>query len=131
MRPAAESVGVVMCYKVNSVQSTRIRPPRSARIALVRIFSLSILALVLCSCADFKGFHLKRAADDDRDNAGHGYVSGSGGKLMCIFMLLFAVRGFAWLLWLTMFPVAGGLIHLLVVLAVISLIVHLFRGRSA
>jgi hypothetical protein len=45
---------------------------------LVRIFSLAILALVLCSCADFKGFHLKRAADDDRDNAGHGYVSGAG-----------------------------------------------------
>ena len=46
--------------------------------ALVRIFTLAILALVLCSCADFKGFHLKPAADDDRDNAGHGYVPGEG-----------------------------------------------------
>jgi hypothetical protein len=34
--------------------------------------------LVLCSCADFTGFHLKRAADDDRDNAGHGYIPGEG-----------------------------------------------------
>ena len=45
---------------------------------LVRIFTLAILALVLCSCADFKGFHLKHAADGDRDGFGHGYVSGSG-----------------------------------------------------
>ena len=52
--------------------------PRRGRIALVRIFALAILALVLCSCADFKGFHLKPAADDDRDNAGHSYVPGSG-----------------------------------------------------
>jgi hypothetical protein len=28
----------------------------SDRITLVRIFTLAILALVLCSCADFKGF---------------------------------------------------------------------------
>jgi hypothetical protein len=49
--------------------------------ALVRILTLAILALVLCSCADsydVLGLHLKRAADGDRDNAGHGYVSGSG-----------------------------------------------------
>jgi hypothetical protein len=55
--------------------------PRSARIALVRIFILAILALVLCSCAesyDVLGLHLKRAADDDRDGFGHGYVSGAG-----------------------------------------------------
>ena len=30
-----------------------------ARIALVRIFPLAILAFALCSCAEFKGFHLK------------------------------------------------------------------------
>jgi hypothetical protein len=46
--------------------------------ALLRIFTLAVLTLVLCSCADFTGFHLKRAADDDRDNAGHGYISGEG-----------------------------------------------------
>jgi hypothetical protein len=45
---------------------------------MVRIFILAILAFALCSCADFKGFHLKPAADDDRDNFGHGYVPGSG-----------------------------------------------------
>jgi hypothetical protein len=47
--------------------------------ALVRIFTLAILALVLCSCADsyeILGLHLKRAADDDYDNAGH--VPGAG-----------------------------------------------------
>jgi len=56
----------------------RIRAPRSARIALVRNFILAILAFLLCSCADFKGFHLKPAADGDRDGFGHGYVPGSG-----------------------------------------------------
>ena len=45
---------------------------------MVRIFILAILAFALCSCADFKGFHLKPAADGDRDGFGHGYVSGSG-----------------------------------------------------
>jgi hypothetical protein len=33
----------------------------------------------------------------------------------------------AWMLGLFAFHIAGGLIHLLVVLAVIALIVHLFR----
>ena len=45
---------------------------------MVKIFILGILAFALCSCADFKGFHLKRAVDDDYDNFGHNYVSGSG-----------------------------------------------------
>ena len=44
----------------------------------MRIFTLAVLTLVLCSCADFKGLHLKRAADDDRDNAGHGSIPGEG-----------------------------------------------------
>ena len=34
-----------------------------------------------------------------------------------------------WGLGLFAFHVAGGLIHILIVLAVISFIVHLFRGR--
>jgi hypothetical protein len=49
--------------------------------ALVRIFTLAILALLLCSCADsyeIFGLHLKPAADGDRDGFGHGYVSGAG-----------------------------------------------------
>src|SRR5580704_8602138 len=64
-----------------TLESARIRPPLSARIALVRIFILAFFALVLCSCADsyeILGLHLKRAADDDRDNAGHGYMPGAG-----------------------------------------------------
>jgi hypothetical protein len=43
---------------------------------MVKIFILAILAFALCSCADFKGFHLKPARDDDYDNFGH--VPGSG-----------------------------------------------------
>jgi hypothetical protein len=45
---------------------------------MVKIFILAILVFALCSCADFKGFHLKPADDDDYDNFGHNYVSGSG-----------------------------------------------------
>jgi hypothetical protein len=59
----------------------RIQAPCSARIALVRLLALAILALVLCSCADsyeILGLHLKRAADGDKDNAGHGSISGEG-----------------------------------------------------
>ena len=36
----------------------------------------------------------------------------------------------AWLLGLFAFHVAGGLIHLVLVLAVIAFIVHLFTGRT-
>jgi hypothetical protein len=55
------------------------RPTKRAPVLAVGpIFALAILALALCSCADFKGFHLKPAADGDRDGFGHGYVSGSG-----------------------------------------------------
>jgi hypothetical protein len=43
---------------------------------MVKIFILAILAFALCSCADFKGFHLKPASDGDYDNFGH--VPGSG-----------------------------------------------------
>ncbi|HZC59579.1 MAG TPA: hypothetical protein VE154_06260 [Chthoniobacterales bacterium] len=46
---------------------------------MVRIITLAILALALCSCADsyeILGLHLKRG--DQYDNMGHGYVSGSG-----------------------------------------------------
>jgi hypothetical protein len=46
---------------------------------MVRILILAILAFALCSCADsyrILGLHLKPAADDDYDNAGH--VPGEG-----------------------------------------------------
>jgi predicted CDP-diglyceride synthetase/phosphatidate cytidylyltransferase len=44
--------------------------------------------------------------------------------LMTVFAILFV----AWLLGLTAFHVASGLIHLLLVLAVISLVMHFVRG---
>lgn len=46
-------------------------------------------------------------------------------------MILCAVLFIAWLLGLTAFHVAGGFIHLLLILAVISLVMHFVRGRSA
>jgi hypothetical protein len=70
-----------MNFFLPNQDSRCIRPPRAPRIALVRLIALAILALVLCSCADsyeVLGLHLKRAADGDRDNAGHGYISGEG-----------------------------------------------------
>ena len=48
-----------------------------------------------------------------------------------MFIILCAVLFIAWLLGLTAFHVAGGLIHILLVLAVISLVLHFVRGRSA
>jgi hypothetical protein len=48
-----------------------------------------------------------------------------------MFMTLFVVLLVAWLLGWGAFHVAGGLIHLLLIVAVISLIVHLLRGRGA
>ena len=47
-----------------------------------------------------------------------------------IFLLLFFMLVIAWVLAWAAFHVAGGAIHLLLVLAVIFLIAHLFRGRS-
>ena len=46
-----------------------------------------------------------------------------------MFLVLFIILLFAWLLGWTAFHVAGGLIHLLLVIAVTSLLVHFFRGR--
>jgi hypothetical protein len=48
-----------------------------------------------------------------------------------MFAILFVILLIAWLLGLTAFHVAGGLIHLLLIFAVISLIFHFVRGRSA
>jgi hypothetical protein len=48
-----------------------------------------------------------------------------------IFLLLFFVLLAVWLVGWFAFHVAGGAIHLLLVVAVISLVIHLFRGRSA
>lgn len=48
-----------------------------------------------------------------------------------IFLVLFFVFLIGWLLAWAAFHVAGGLIHILVVIAVIALILHFVRGRSA
>lgn len=46
-----------------------------------------------------------------------------------LFLMLFFVLLGIWMVGWIAFHVAGGLIHLLLVIAVISLIVHLVRGR--
>jgi len=52
------------------------------------------------------------------------------GEVLIMFMILFVVLLVAWLLgWFT-FHVAGGLIHILLVVAVIALVVHFVRGRA-
>lgn len=48
-----------------------------------------------------------------------------------MFLILFIVLLLAWVFGFLAFHVAGGLIHLLLIVAVISLIVHFMRGRSA
>jgi len=48
-----------------------------------------------------------------------------------MFITLFAVLLVLWLLGVFAFHVAGGLIHLLLIIAVISLVIHFFRGRRA
>jgi hypothetical protein len=47
-----------------------------------------------------------------------------------IFLVLFFVLLIGWAVAFAAFHVAGGLIHLLLIIAVISLVMHLFRGRS-
>jgi hypothetical protein len=48
-----------------------------------------------------------------------------------MFLIVFVILLVAWLLGFTMFHVASGLIHLLLILAVISIIMHFVRGRTA
>ena len=48
-----------------------------------------------------------------------------------MFLILAAIFLILWLLGIAAFHVAGGLIHLLVLIAVISLVIHFMRGRSA
>ena len=44
-------------------------------------------------------------------------------------MTIFAILLVIWLLGFTVFHVASGLIHLLLILAVVSLVMHFVRGR--
>ena len=50
---------------------------------------------------------------------------------MSIWTTLFIIPLIAWLGGFTIFDVAGGLIHLLLIFAVISLILHFLLGRRA
>jgi hypothetical protein len=52
-------------------------------------------------------------------------------KEISMFLTLFVVLLIMWLMGFFAFHVAGGLIHLLLIVALISLVMHLFRGRSA
>jgi hypothetical protein len=49
---------------------------------------------------------------------------------MSIWTILFVILLIAWITGFSVFHVAGGLIHLLLVFAVISLILHFVIGRS-
>jgi hypothetical protein len=48
-----------------------------------------------------------------------------------MFIALFFILLVAWVLGWTVFHVAGGLIHLLLIIAVISLVLHFVRGGRA
>jgi hypothetical protein len=48
-----------------------------------------------------------------------------------MFLILFFILLIIWLVAFAAFHVAGGLIHLLLILAVIAIIAHFFRGRRA
>ncbi len=48
---------------------------------------------------------------------------------MSIFMILFLILLIAWVMGWTVFHVASGLIHILLVVALISLVLHFIRGR--
>jgi Family of unknown function (DUF5670) len=54
--------------------------------------------------------------------------SGSGG-FMSIFMIVFLVLMIAWFCGWILFHVTSGLIHILLVVAVVALILHFVRGR--
>jgi hypothetical protein len=48
-----------------------------------------------------------------------------------VFLVLFIVLLVLWAMGFLAFHVASGLIHLLLIVAVISLVLHLFQGRRA
>jgi hypothetical protein len=48
-----------------------------------------------------------------------------------MFLGLFVILLVMWLMGFFAFHVAGGLIHLLLIIAVISLVAHFLRGHSA
>ena len=55
----------------------------------------------------------------------------SEGKNMSIFTILFVILLIAWILGWGVFHVAGAMIHIMLVVALISLILHFVRGPRA
>src|ERR1051326_5928326 len=51
-------------------------------------------------------------------------------KEISMFLALFVILLVMWMLGFFALHVAGGLVHLLLIIAVIALLVHFFRGRS-
>jgi Family of unknown function (DUF5670) len=54
-----------------------------------------------------------------------------GERELVMLLILFIVLLVAWLLGWGLFHVAGGLVHLLLIVAIIALIVHFMRRRRA
>ena len=50
---------------------------------------------------------------------------------MSIWVVLFVILLIAWIGGFTVFHVAGALIHLLLILALVSLVMHFLMGRRA
>jgi len=50
---------------------------------------------------------------------------------MSIWVILFVILLIAWVGGFTVFHAAGALIHLLLILALVSLVMHFFMGRRA
>lgn len=50
---------------------------------------------------------------------------------MSIFTILFVILLIAWIMGWGVFHVAGGLIHILLIVALISLVLHFVRGRPS
>jgi len=48
-----------------------------------------------------------------------------------VFLLLFVILLVMWLLGFAAFHVAGGLVHLLLIIAFIALVAHFFQSRRA
>jgi hypothetical protein len=56
---------------------------------------------------------------------------GNQKREVTMFLILFIVLLVAWLMGFLAFQIAGGLIHILLLFALISLIVHFVRGTGA
>ena len=48
-----------------------------------------------------------------------------------MFLILFVILLLAWIMGWGVFHVAGALIHLLLIVALISIVLHFFQGRRA